>query len=601
MYINFSFKKRIPKYRKDNLLWSALIYKFVFFILFTHNSLYAQKTIVSEPAKSPFKIEHFGILDASEDHYDMAIAGSDEEELCKILKGFDKEREFKIKLSGIKTEIYKGSLYTGVDSTVQGFYFNAYETIPPNANTKLELFLSQNGKEKKVDEMIVNIPATSGNDKQPSIVKLKPSGGVVGDTIVIIGKNFGRDIDKIDIYLHFSSAKEKDEAEESMKESSESKVDPSCLESKIVDTIMPSQYYTMFIKLSPATLSQPDAKTGLQELSFSISEDMDKLADIKFIRRNLKIRINVNGRNSHFATMTLLPANWNIKIIIFTLFMTMCTIGSVAWILGKWNILPNILLDVETNTYSLSRFQAFAWTVVLLGSYFYIAICTGLVLRDGVIPDFNPSLIGLMSISYTGLISSHFLGKKNPKNEIKGQPPELSNLFATNGNIDISRLQLLCFTIVAIAVYLYNLIISNTLNGLPDIPPTLHGLLLTSQGSYIGSKVFGDKIAVNRIFPNVFSITEKEIEFNMVGGGFVEGIKVMLEGSDKPPVTATYSSPSSISCKLLSDKIAGKKNLILIPPVGASITLIGVLEILEKENSDTVEIEPEKKRSGIKV
>jgi hypothetical protein len=572
----------------------------VFFILFTHNSLYAQKTIVSEPAKSPFKIEHFGILDASEDHYDMAIAGSDEEELCKILKGFDKEREFKIKLSGIKTEIYKGSLYTGVDSTVQGFYFNAYETIPPNANTKLELFLSQNGKEKKVDEMIVNIPATSGNDKQPSIVKLKPSGGVVGDTIVIIGKNFGRDIDKIDIYLHFSSAKEKDEAEESMKESSESKVDPSCLESKIVDTIMPSQYYTMFIKLSPATLSQPDAKTGLQELSFSISEDMDKLADIKFIRRNLKIRINVNGRNSHFATMTLLPANWNIKIILFTLFMTMCTIGTVAWILGKWNILPNILLDVETNTYSLSRFQAFAWTVVLLGSYFYIAICTGLVLRDGVIPDFNPSLIGLMSISYTGLISSHFLGKKNPKNEIKGQPPELSNLFATNGNIDISRLQLLCFTIVAIAVYLYNLIISNTLNGLPDIPPTLHGLLLTSQGSYIGSKVFGDKIAVNRIFPNVFSITEKEIEFNMVGGGFVEGIKVMLEGSDKPPVTATYSSPSSISCKLLSDKIAGKKNLILIPPVGASITLIGVLEILEKENSDTVEIEPEKKEAESK-
>jgi prepilin signal peptidase PulO-like enzyme (type II secretory pathway) len=196
----------------------------------------------------------------------------------------------------------------------------------------------------------------------------------------------------------------------------------------------------------------------------------------------------------------------------------MCTIGSVAWILGKWNIMPNILLDVETNTYSLSRFQAFAWTVVLLGSYFYIAICTGLVLRDGVIPDFNPSLIGLMSISYTGLISSHFLGKKNPKNEIKGQPPELSNLFATNGNIDISRLQLLCFTIVAIAVYLYNLIISNTLSGLPDIPPTLHGLLLTSQGSYIGGKLFGDKIAVNRIFPNLFSNTEKEIEFNMVGG-----------------------------------------------------------------------------------
>jgi|JI10StandDraft_1071094.scaffolds.fasta_scaffold01065_25 hypothetical protein len=636
MFINFCIKKIFSKFRTDNRILPRTIYKLVFLFLIAHTSIFAQKTATPESSTSGFKIEHFGIMDASEDHYEMAIWGSDEEELCNIIKEFDKDRNFKVKLSGIKTEIYKSSLFTGVDPRFQGFIFNAFDTIPPNANTKLELFLSKNGKEKKIDEMIVNIPHTSGTEKQPSIARLKPSGGVVGDTIVIVGKNLGRDIDKIDIYLHDPSLDEKKAAEvdtpekevtenknffqkifsalqsffQSLSSSIQSffqaeekiaeKKVKTCLEYPVKDETKPSQYNTMITKLSPATLSQPDAKTGLQELSFSIPENMDQFANRNFIRRNLKLRINVNGRNSHFASLTLLPENWNIKIILFTLLMTICTIGTVAWILGKWNILPNILLDVETNTYSLSRFQAFAWTVVLLGSYFYIAICTGLVLRDGVIPDFNPSLIGLMSISYTGLISSHFLGKKNPKNEIKGQPPELSNLFATNGNIDISRLQLLCFTIVAIAVYLYNLIISNTLNGLPDIPPTLHGLLLTSQGSYIGSKVFGDKIAVNRIFPNVFSITEKEIEFNMVGGGFVEGIKVMLEGSDKPPVTATYSSPSSISCKLLSDKIAGKKNLILIPPVGASITLIGVLEILEKENSDTVEIEPEKKEAESK-
>ena len=182
---------------------------------------------------------------------------------------------------------------------------------------------------------------------------------------------------------------------------------------------MPSEYRTEVIKISPVTLSQPDPKTGIQELAFSIPEDMDRKANENFVKKSLKIRLNVNGRYSRHFSVTLLPENWNGKIILFTLFMTLCTIGVIAWILGKWNIMPNILLDVETNTYSLSRFQAFAWTVVLLGSYFYIAICTGLVLRDGIIPDFNPSLIGLMSISYTGLISSHFLGKKNPKNEIK--------------------------------------------------------------------------------------------------------------------------------------------------------------------------------------
>jgi len=580
------------------------VYQLILFFLFAHNSILPQKTITAEESNpSGFKIEYFGILDASEDHYDIAIAGSEEEELCRIIKGLDKEREFKIRLGGIKSDIYKGSLYTGVDTKVQGFYFNTFETIAPNAKAKLELFLLKNGKEEKLDEATVIIPATSAPDKQPRITKLKPSGGIVGDTIVIVGKNFGRDVDKIDIFLHDSTLDEKKAANSAKPDSGDSKETKPCMETYVADVKMPSQYNTMLTKLSPATLSQPDAKTGLQELSFSIPENMDEFANENFIRRNLKIRVNVNGRNSHFATITLLPENWNVKILLFTLFTTLSTLGIISIILGKWNILPNILLDVETNTYSLSRFQAFAWTIVLLGSYFYIAICTGLILRDGIIPDFNPSLIGLMSISYTGLISSHFLGKKNPKNEITDQPPELSNLFSSGGIVDISRLQLLFFTLVAIGVYIYNLAIDNTLNGLPDIPPTLHGLLLTSQGSYIGGKLFGDKIAVNRIFPNIFSLTDKEVEFNMVGGGFVDGIKVMLEGSDKPPVTAIFSSPSSISCKLHTDEIPGLKNLILIPPSGTSITLKGVLEFTQDipmsiEDSDKNETDSKPKKKS---
>lgn len=604
MFFKFSINVFFSSLRKDNPVKPLTVYKLIFLFLFTHNSIFPQKTVTGDESNpNGFKIEHFAILDASEDHFDMAISGRDEEELCRIIKGLDKQNSFKIKIGGVKTEIFKGSLYTGVESTVQGFYFNAYATIPPNAQTKLELFLYKNGKEEKLDEATVIIPATSGQDKQPSITKLKPSGGVVGDTIVIVGKNFGRDIDKIDIYLHDPSLDEKKAFNVTKADSSESKEVKPCLETYVEDVKMPSQYNTMLTKLSPATLSQPDAKTGLQELSFSIPENMDKFANENFIRRNLKIRINVNGRNSHFATITLLPENWNVKILLFTLFTTLATLGLVSLILGRWNIIPNILLDVETNTYSLSRFQAFAWTIVLLGSYFYIAICTGLVLRDGIIPDFNPSLIGLMSISYTGLISSHFLGKKNPKNEITDQPPELSNLFSSGGIVDISRLQLLFFTLVAIAVYIYNLAIDNTLNGLPDIPPTLHGLLLTSQGSYIGGKLFGDKIAVNRIFPNIFSLTDKEVEFNMVGGGFVDGIKVMLEGSDKPPVTAVFSSPSSISCKLHTDEIPGLKNLILIPPSGTSITLKRVLEFTQDipmsiEDSDKNETDSKPKKKS---
>ncbi|MBL0265984.1 MAG: hypothetical protein IPQ05_19500 [Leptospiraceae bacterium] len=89
----------------------------------------------------------------------------------------------------------------------------------------------------------------------------------------------------------------------------------------------------------------------------------------------------------------------------------------------------------------------------------------------------------------------------------------------------------------------------------------------------------------------------------MVGGGFVDGIKVMLEGSDKPPVTAVFSSPSSISCKLHTDEIPGLKNLILIPPSGTSITLKRVLEFTQDipmsiEDSDKNETDSKPKKKS---
>ena len=133
----------------------------------------------------------------------------------------------------------------------------------------------------------------------------------------------------------------------------------------------------------------------------------------------------------------------------------------------------------------------------------------------------------------------------------------------------------------------------------------MHGLLLTSQGSYLGAKIFKDKIAVNRIFPNVFTNDISEIEFNLVGGGFTDGMKVILEGSDKPPVTTTVSSPSSMSCKLHSDKIIGMKNLIIIQPIGISMTLNGIIEITqaepnskEKRTSDTEETKSKGKKNS---
>ena len=86
----------------------------------------------------------------------------------------------------------------------------------------------------------------------------------------------------------------------------------------------------------------------------------------------------------------------------------------LALAIKKVNLFPLVFLDKKSNTYSLSKFQAFSWAVVFLGSYFYVGIGSGLVLGKGEIPDFNPSLLGLMVISYGGLLISNKASRKWP-------------------------------------------------------------------------------------------------------------------------------------------------------------------------------------------
>ncbi len=130
----------------------------------------------------------------------------------------------------------------------------------------------------------------------------------------------------------------------------------------------------------------------------------------------------------------------------------------LALAIKKVNLFPLVFLDKKSNTYSLSKFQAFSWTVVFLGSYFYVGIGSGLVLGKGEIPDFNPSLLGLMVISYGGLLISNKASRKWPKKDFEGAPLAWSNLIMEGGEISIPRLQLVGFSITAILLYLYNTI-----------------------------------------------------------------------------------------------------------------------------------------------
>ncbi|MCX7998540.1 MAG: hypothetical protein N3A69_06235 [Leptospiraceae bacterium] len=241
-----------------------------------------------------------------------------------------------------------------------------------------------------------------------------------------------------------------------------------------------------------------------------------------------------------------------------------------------------MLKDQVTNTYSLSRFQAFIWTITLFASYLYIALCYGL-LKDGEIPEFNMSLLGLMGISYGSLISANHLSKKNPKNELKDREAGLSDLIMHNGVIDITRFQMFSFTILTVILYVFNLYNADILMGMPDIPTTLHGLLLSSQAGYLGGKMTGDKIVVNQILPDKLKVGETK-ELTLIGNGFADGMKVMIEGQD--PIKVKFIDPTTAKITVKNLKTTGFKNLLLIPVSGSSVEIRDAIEVVSKEEGN---------------
>jgi hypothetical protein len=533
-----------------------------------------------------YSIINFDVLDIASHHFTITISSKDGEELCHLLKGTS-HKNLKLFMGERGTEIFKSSVRKRNDDNTYEAIISSYDKIAPGIKNKISLYIIENNRKKLEDDYDFSYFGNNKPNEQPIIEKLKPSGGAADDTIKIIGRNFGNDIDKIVIHLYDIQSEHIPEYDD---DGNAFRLNQSNFKFSECDYSIPDNDNTPFdYRRDMGTvvpLSLVNAENGLQEVRFAIPSDLRSKANENLLRSKIKMRMYVNGRPTDLRTITILHDNWSYKILSFTIFMSVLGWIFIAFVLKRIDFFTYILLDRTTNSYSLSKLQALLWTMVLIASYFYVAISSGLILRSGEMPDFNPSLLGLMGISYSGLLSASFIGRKNPNNSNKDKPPSITDLITTNSEVDMGKLQLLVFTLVTVVVYIYNLYQSNILNGLPDIPPSLHGLLFTSQTGYITGKLLKNKIAINKISPKKIQVTNsmKSFELKIIGNGFQPGLKIMLEDSDSRPVDANIESSTNLYCELPFDTTLGKKNLIIIPPEGSSITIDNAVELIQKED-----------------
>ena len=149
------------------------------------------------------------------------------------------------------------------------------------------------------------------------------------------------------------------------------------------------------------------------------------------------------------------------------------------------------LLDPETDTYSLSKFQFYAWSTAALIGYCYLTLSRALAQGKLDIMDIPENLPGIIAISAGTTVASMGIAATRGPKGAGPVHPSFSDLISTGGIVAPERFQFFLWTLVAIATFLFT--VSNSdpsiISDLPKIPPRLLWISGVSAMGYLGGKV----------------------------------------------------------------------------------------------------------------
>ncbi|QLA19440.1 hypothetical protein [Desulfolutivibrio sulfoxidireducens] len=429
-----------------------------------------------------------------------------------------------------------------------------YEAIYPDSLVDHARITVKSGSEVLLEKIITIGPSGYSEIRiTPKIIQALPKRITGGQLLTIKGQYFGMNPDEITLFMHnyypikasFVSIPDKD-----MQQEAQFLIPVYELSKKLYDDIWLCGQNVPLMLETPSGGKKPLKSNWV-------------LVDI--VRDDAKIQV---------AWISFI----SIAIILIIIFFILKNIYGKNHSICE--LCKMMLSDKNTNTYSLSKLQALLWTVVVVWSYVFLALGKGVLTGEAAIPDFNASLLGLLGISYGGLITAKGLGNTHPKNDLAATEQKLSDFFSENNEISLTRLQLFVFTLVGVGIYVFYSFNPEFFNtGLPDIPTTLNGLFLVSQGGYIGGKLTGATV-VNYLLPRRVKKDFKN-EITLVGRGFTDNTKLLLQGT-QAPIPTTFLNQNTLTFKLPDQPLnVGLKQIVVIPPTGSSFVVDNALEIID--------------------
>jgi hypothetical protein len=157
----------------------------------------------------------------------------------------------------------------------------------------------------------------------------------------------------------------------------------------------------------------------------------------------------------------------------------------------RGQLLSAIFLDPETNTYSLSKTQFYAWTFAAIFGYVYLIISKSWVQGDVTFPDIPDNLPGIIFVSAsTTAVAVGITSAKGSKGSGELNP-SLADLVSSGGVIAAERLQFVVWTIIGIITFIALTLATEPghIKDLPTIPEKFLLLMGISSFGYLGGKL----------------------------------------------------------------------------------------------------------------
>lgn len=149
------------------------------------------------------------------------------------------------------------------------------------------------------------------------------------------------------------------------------------------------------------------------------------------------------------------------------------------------------LLDRETATYSLSRFQFYIWTFVGIFGYCFLTVSRSLVQGHFELADIPAGLPGIIGVAAGTSVLANGITTAHGTKGAGEFHPAWSDLIVSGGVVAPERFQFLVWTIIGALSFLFDIVASDPgdLQALPAIPQGFLALMGISSAGYLGGKL----------------------------------------------------------------------------------------------------------------